>query len=216
MSLLIASVRGDGRSLVVLDSAGRTPSPQHHGIPTRCCASQSPIPHNIDRPFGAFGLSACGPIRCIDLINSLEHNSNMNHFSTATAARISGLSVHMVNYFCRNGLIVPIQEGGSRRGKRRQFQFGDLVLLRTYKRLLASGVSTKRLTESIRELQKEENWISQSKYLCSNGADLFLTDETGVFDLLSRDQYVFHFILNIRELETDVRTRISSTVIERS
>ena len=138
------------------------------------------------------------------------------YYSTVAAARIADLSVHMVNYFCRSGLVVPIQDGGSRRGKKRQFQYSDLVLLRTYKRLLTSGVSTKRLTESVKKLQRDDNWISRSKYLCSNGTEIFLTDEEGIVDLLSGNQYVFQFILNIRELEADVRTRISATSAEKA
>src|SRR5262245_33246938 len=59
---------------------------------------------------------------------------------TRVAARVSGLTVHMVNYLCRTDVVRPGATPSRGRGRKREFTFEDLVFLRLLAAMLRHGV----------------------------------------------------------------------------
>jgi tetratricopeptide (TPR) repeat protein len=72
-------------------------------------------------------------------------------YSTRQVASLLGLSVSRVRYFVRNGVVKP------KRGPRRElvFTFQHLVLLRTARKLLDSGVPLRRVSHALARLPEQ-------------------------------------------------------------
>ena len=66
-------------------------------------------------------------------------------WSTIDAARVSGLTVDMLNYFQRTGIFASRKTQRNLRGKPRAYAFADLIMLSAIGTLAASGVSVLRL-----------------------------------------------------------------------
>ena len=80
------------------------------------------------------------------LIYSLEQDYKMNSdtvqdFLIARAAKLSGLTPAMLNYLCREKVLLPSVPGRRGRGRPRRYSFGDVVMLRVIAKLLKAGVS---------------------------------------------------------------------------
>lgn len=75
------------------------------------------------------------------------------------AAVISGLrTVAMLDYLQRSGVFIPTERRGSRgRGKGRQYNFKDLLILKAIAKLLDSGASVATLRQALEKFQKY-NW----------------------------------------------------------
>jgi DNA-binding transcriptional MerR regulator len=131
-------------------------------------------------------------------------------YGLKTAAKVSGLSAHMLNYFCRHGIVEP--SGGSRRGRgvARRYSFEDILLLRIIERLLAQGISPLRLKDAIRSIQqrgRSSKELILRKFVATDGCDIFLEDE-GVIERLSSGQLAFAFVLKLDALRGEVAEHI--------
>lgn len=136
-------------------------------------------------------------------------------FSTKEAAKLSGLSVHMVHYLVNQEILQPSTPRLPGRGKRRQYSFGEIILLRAIQGLLFRGVSVKRLKTAIKARNKIFREMSEDN--CS--AKYFLTDGKSVFepvhrkedysdqvlvDLTAGGQMAFGFVLDIQKIHADL------------
>lgn len=133
-------------------------------------------------------------------------------FSTREASRLCGLSTYMVDYLCRARLVVPSMSGrrGRGRGKERRYSFGDVVLLRTYSRLLATGVSVKRLKDAqktwSRYYKTMDGQTPPTRLLISDGERVMLLEKANVISELNKDgQLAFSFIVDLRTIFDEVR-----------
>lgn len=96
-------------------------------------------------------------------------------WSTSDAARLSGLSVDMLNYLQRTGIVASRKVASQQRmrGKPRAYTFADLIILKAIGSLTAAGVSVLRLQKSIRAARRikiEENErVFAGRYLVTSG-----------------------------------------------
>lgn len=129
-------------------------------------------------------------------------------FTAIQAGGYSGLSMAMVNYLCRNGIVVPT--GGARRGHGtpRQYTFGDLVALRLVAKLSRNGVSVLRLKKGMQGLRKFHPEITLTSlpgsHIVTNGKDLFLRQEGRPIERAFDGQFAFAFVVELAHLQKEV------------
>ena len=115
----------------------------------------------------------------------------------------------MVDYLCRQGIVVPSRRWAPGRGRPRLYGFGDLILLRAVNRLLSSGLPVSRLKVPLRKLQRHFRDLSPEtaieRYLMTDGREAFFADEPGAFvDLAEDGQLGFAFIIDVERARRDV------------
>jgi len=125
-------------------------------------------------------------------------------------ARIAGLSVHMVNYLCRHGIVEP--SAGDRRGRgvRRKYSYADMLLLRVVAKLLNQGTSVLRLKKSLTELQargRTTQDLVTKKFVATDGHNLYFEDG-GILELLDSGQMAFAFVLELGSIRDEVLEKI--------
>ncbi|MCG8561526.1 MAG: MerR family transcriptional regulator [Hyphomicrobiales bacterium] len=141
----------------------------------------------------------------------------MSGFKLPDVARLTGLKPGMIDYLCRSKIVVPSRMGsrGRGRGKARVYSFGDVVLLRTYAKLLKAGVSVKRLKEAhgswSRHFKRMDNQTPPTQYLVTNGERIFFKDRDEVLhDLNSDGQFAFAFVVDLSQMHTEVQSLAAS------
>jgi DNA-binding transcriptional MerR regulator len=136
----------------------------------------------------------------------------IDSFRIQHAARLSGLSITMIDYLCRTKIVAPSRMGsrGRGRGTARRFSFGDVVLLRTYSRLLAQGVSVKRLKEAHHTWSRQFKTLDDQltpppKFLLTDGHAVYLRTSDQVVAELNKDgQFAFGFIVDLHQVRDEV------------
>ena len=130
------------------------------------------------------------------------------HFSAGQAAHLSGLSSAMVNYLCRNDVVVP--SGGAQRGhgRARRYTFGDVVALKLVAKLSATGVSPLRLRDGLLGLRKHHPEITltslPASHVVTNGAELYLRQEGKTIERAFDGQFAFAFVVELENLRREV------------
>lgn len=130
-----------------------------------------------------------------------------NTFSSKQASEFSELSMAMVNYLFRTGLMTPAI--GRKRGKgiERKYSFGDLVILKSIAKLLGAGVSVLRLKKALVNLRKLHADITlhniPGAYLVTDGKEVYLKQSNGVIELLTSGQLSFIFVVDIESVRKD-------------
>lgn len=121
----------------------------------------------------------------------------------------------MVDYLCRAKIVSPSRMGsrGRGRGRSRKYSFGDLVLLRTYARLLQQGVSVKRLKEAYltwsRHFKTMDDQTMPARFLLTDGEKVYLREkEYVVAELSDKGQLAFSFIVDLHQVRQDVLEKI--------
>lgn len=134
-------------------------------------------------------------------------------FTTKEAARFSKLSVVMVNYLCVQKVVEPSGPGERGHGRKRAYTFADLIILRTVKRLLESGISVKHAKAGLRDCKRFYPEISDtrcSRYLVTDGKKVFFRTKQDVFQAFDGSgQFVFAFVIEIRQVRNEVRRAIT-------
>lgn len=130
-------------------------------------------------------------------------------YSTVEAAAISGLTLTMVDYLARTGVVRPSIEAKPGRGRPRIYSFGDLVALRALKTLLRAGVDVLHLRKGIAGLQKcygKSLATCPADYLFTDGKSLYLRNGSDpVSDVSKGGQLVFLFMCDLRHLDLETR-----------
>jgi hypothetical protein len=124
-------------------------------------------------------------------------------FEISDAAALSGLTRAMVDYLCREDVLVPSTPGRRGRGRPRKYSFGDVVMLRAIARLLQAGISVRRLKKALRALRRHYRGLTRevfpTKYLVTDGHRVFLHDKDALLDLDGSRQSSFLFVLELGE-----------------
>jgi len=132
-------------------------------------------------------------------------------FPVGKAAMYSGLTLDMVNYLCRCGIVKPTGCTKRGRGRVRKYTFSDILLLKIIAKLLANGVSVQRLRKSLVGLQKRGGTaqdILKRKYLATDGKNIYLKDN-GVLELLTTGQLTFAFVLELENVRNELAQKIT-------
>jgi DNA-binding transcriptional MerR regulator len=131
--------------------------------------------------------------------------------SAASAARIAGLSLDMVNYLCRNGIVAPSGGSSRGRGKVRKYVYADVLLLRLVAKLLEQEVSVLRLKKCLAALQKRSgnaSMLLSKRYLVTDGRSVYFADNNS-FESLESGQMAFAFVMELSSIRDDVDRMIS-------
>ena len=136
--------------------------------------------------------------------------------------RLTGLKRGMIDYLCRAKIVVPSRMGskGRGRGVRRVYSFGDVVLLRTYAKLLKAGVSVKRLKDAhgtwSRHFKTMDHQTPPTQYLVTDGERVLFRDEKNVLtDLNSGGQLAFAFVVDLNQIHEEVVVKSASLSVSR-
>ena len=113
-------------------------------------------------------------------------------FSTAEAARLTGLSARQLDHWDRQGFLRPSLERASGYGSTRRYSFADVVRLRVAARLRANGVGLARIrkcAEALARLDPEAD-LGRARLLVVGSAVLWARTDREVVDLLKDGQLV--------------------------
>lgn len=139
----------------------------------------------------------------------------LNAFPPAQAARIAGMSLHMLNYLARQGYLVPHYFKSGTRGKTRYYSYRDLVIARLVQKLLEAGLELKRLKEGLKKLATNRHWSSSNSsrdmmLLTTDGRNLFFVQgQSSVLDLTNNGQLAFAFVLDVSVARKEVQERLT-------
>ena len=138
-------------------------------------------------------------------------------FEIRDVERLTGLKRAMIDYLCRSKVVVPSKMGsrGRGRGIRRRYSLGDVILLRTYAKLLKAGVSVKRLKEAhgtwSRHFKTMDHQTPPERYLVTNGTRILFSDEKSILtDLNANGQLAFAFIIDLEQMYEEVQDKTAS------
>lgn len=145
----------------------------------------------------------------------------LNAFTSSQAARIVGMSVHMLNYLARHGYLVPNYGRSGKRGKTRHYSYRDLVIARLVQRLLDAGLELRRLKDGLKKLSKSSHWTEAGfarnvQLLATDGRDLyFVQGRTNVLALTKNGQLAFAFVLDVSAVRRDVEQQLDAEQLQR-
>lgn len=136
-------------------------------------------------------------------------DSVIRGFPVARAAKLSGLNPAMVDYLCRQGILVPSNPGRRGRGRPRQYSFGDVVMLRVLAALLSRGVSVSRLKGALKAVRKLHGLISPdslpAQYFVTDGRKVYFQEKDTLHELDGNGQTAFLFVLELHHIQQEVR-----------
>jgi DNA-binding transcriptional MerR regulator len=135
----------------------------------------------------------------------------LDGFTAQQACRLTGCTPHQLRYWDRVGLVQPtIQGTGGRPGRRRLYNFRDLVALRVVRSLLDNGMSVQRVRRAwdyLRRTASMDEHLAEVK-LVTDGHSIFrvASDEGELLDALREGQLAFFVAINeiTKEVEEDV------------
>ena len=150
----------------------------------------------------------------IDFMGTLK-----NAFTVVEAHQITGLQPKMIDYLCRQGLVVPSasKSRGRGRGRVREFTFADVLLLQILAKLLSQGISVARLKTSLKSLRGQFANVPQAgaltaRYIFTDGKNAYFRSQTEIIELIGHPgQHVFSFIVDVEETRNQV-VAISDTM----
>jgi DNA-binding transcriptional MerR regulator len=134
----------------------------------------------------------------------------IDSFTPSKAAELCGFrTVAMLDYLERSGVFVR-SERFRGRGRKRRYNFRDLLVLKVIKALLDSGASVASLKHALQEFQ-EWRWRAEPtvledklgglRYLIASGKHVYFAHTTEVLvELSNRGQLAFSFILDLDHL----------------
>ncbi len=113
-------------------------------------------------------------------------------FSTAEAARLTGLTPRQLDHWDRQGFLHPSIEKANGYGSTRRYSFADVVRLRVAARLRANGVGLARIRRCARALARLDPAadLGQARLLVVGSTVLWARSDREVVDLLKDGQLV--------------------------
>jgi len=112
-------------------------------------------------------------------------------FTNRQVIAISKLSQRQLTYWRRTALVVP---SGHSPGGHARYSFTDLVIIRTIKQLLDSGVSTQKIRKSIKRLGEFLPTLKtplNELTLVATGDVILVLHKGSTFEALSGQEWIF-------------------------
>ena len=128
-----------------------------------------------------------------------------NSFSTAQAARLTGLTPRQLDHWDRKGFLKPSLRKAQGYGSTRRYSFADVVRLRVAARLRSEGVGLTRIrrcAEALERLGGEAGDLGGVRLLVAGSRVLWARSDREVVDLLKEGQLVLVFPLEDAVEET--------------
>ena len=117
-------------------------------------------------------------------------------FSTAQVARLTGLSARQLDYWDRQGFLVPSLERASGYGSARRYSFRDVVRLRIAGKLRSAGFGLKKIRDCVRTLERLDPGragIEEARLVILGSSVAWVRSETELVDLLHQGQLMLVF-----------------------
>ena len=117
-------------------------------------------------------------------------------FSTARAARLTGLSPRQLDYWDRRGFLSPSLARADGYGSSRRYSFVDLVRLRVAARLRAAGLGLERIQQAVqtlRRLDPARGEAMSAHLLIAGSRVLWVRSEREIVDVLHEGQLMLVF-----------------------
>ena len=131
-------------------------------------------------------------------------------FRAPEVAKLVGISYRQLDYWARTGLVTPSVQDAGGSGTQREYSFQDIVLLKSIKQLLDTGVNLQRIRKAIDYLRTHLKEPPQHLTLLSDGNKVFAANSPDeVIDLLQRGQGVF--ALAVDKVWSDVEGSVKRT-----
>jgi DNA-binding transcriptional MerR regulator len=113
-------------------------------------------------------------------------------FSTAEAARLTGLTPRQLDHWDRRGFLRPSLERAAGYGTARRYSFADIVRLRVAARLRANGVGLSRIRRCAQALARLDPTadLADARLLVIGSSVLWARSDREVVDLLKDGQLV--------------------------
>jgi len=129
-------------------------------------------------------------------------------YGAKQAARLTGLSLAMVNYLCRTEVVVPTCSCKRGHGSPRHYSFGDLVALRLIAHLSKTGVQPLRLKKAMQALRKYHPEITltslPARQIVTDGVNLYLRGNGAALERIDDGQMAFSFVVELAHLQSEV------------
>jgi len=136
-------------------------------------------------------------------------------FTAAQAAALAGLSRSMLNYLCREKIVVPTKMPSRGHGAARGYSFGDVVALRLVTRLSAAGVSVLRLRKAMLRLRKLHPEITLTSlpgsHIVTDGRDMYIKRDGESLERAMDGQFAFAFVVELAPLRDEVAQNLHAT-----
>lgn len=120
----------------------------------------------------------------------------------------------MIDYLERSEVFVPAKRRTKRRGKKREYTFRELLVLKTIATLLAAGASVAALKSALNQFQTDK-WSADRgslahgdeilRYVVISGKNvLYARGQQSLYDLTAGGQMVFNFVVDLDALHTQL------------
>ncbi len=134
-------------------------------------------------------------------------------YTTKQVAKLSGLAITKVNYLCLVGLVRPSGKSQSRRGKAREYTFGDIVILRSVARFLHRGVPISELKVAFQAIRARHSEITPrslpADLILTDGKKVYFRDKSETLETLDHDgQFAFAFVLELKSIREEVLSEL--------
>jgi DNA-binding transcriptional MerR regulator len=126
----------------------------------------------------------------------------IDHFLTGELQELAGLSKPMVDYLCRHGLLQASKSRGRGYGKRRRFDFSDVLLARSIRKLLDAEVSVLSMRNALVQLRRlldAEATLRDRRIVIRDRVAYLTQPNRPAVNLLAGGQMTFSFLLDIED-----------------
>lgn len=117
-------------------------------------------------------------------------------FSTAQAARLTGLSARQLDYWDREGFLSPSLEQARGYGSARRYSFRDVVRLRVAGKLRAGGFGLAKIRACVRTLERldpSSAGIEEARLVILGTSVVWIRSDTELVDLVHQGQLMLVF-----------------------
>jgi DNA-binding transcriptional MerR regulator len=142
--------------------------------------------------------------------DAIRRDARTMNYSPTQVARVTGLSLCMIDYLCRHEVVIPSSNLLRGRGRTRQYTFADVVLLRVVAKLLKQGISVLGLRKSFLSAKRRRSSVREllsRRYFVTDGERIYLQDE-GVIERIDTGQLSFAFVLDLVPIRGEVARKL--------
>jgi DNA-binding transcriptional MerR regulator len=128
-------------------------------------------------------------------------------YSGTQTAKVVGISYRQLDYWARTDLIRPSLSDATGSGSRRSYSYGDLLELKTIKKLLDAGIKLEQVRKVFEYLRQHVATDIAAAHIVIDGGSVMLCDGDQLVDVLKNGQGVLNVLSlgGVRdELEADL------------
>lgn len=135
-------------------------------------------------------------------------------FPTHEAVVLTGFSKYMLDYLAREQIFVASlpPAGERRRGKRREYSYEDLILLRALHAICVGRGKVRNLKSALAAFRRDFGQIAPgqkiARHLVVQGDELCVVTETGTLRQLRNGQMTLSLVVNLSEVRDEIDSQI--------